>query len=273
MAITKTSWILGLTGLGLILSWSSFEQAFAYIPPSQYILRKMTASHLSLKTIRIRSQVVAMDGEKESSTRIKVTTWVNLQNGLLKSWATDPEDHELFRLFRTPASYTPVEAVLLGTQTAVVTQTLKDVGIPVRSEAELLRLQTETDRQQAEMEFLARWKGLVAWVIGAKSGPQIWMEKDRFVPMRLIFQPKGDSSTIDVQIDSFRYYREMPYPRWIRVADKTGTPIFREELTDFSVNPGMTEARGTEAHGFTEAGNSASSSTKELVQKYFEWIR
>ncbi|CAK9249844.1 unnamed protein product [Sphagnum jensenii] len=128
-----------------------------------------------------------------------------------------------------------------------------------------------------ENTFLKRWNGASAWVIGKPTTAQFWIEKDSFLPVRLIVKDQ------DIQYSRYRYSQDLPFPRTISMAQtgtagKPGEMEFEEAVGDSSVNsPGNekilnmgTIAKDATAEGFfTDAGNAASGTLKDLIKKYY----
>jgi hypothetical protein len=124
---------------------------------------------------------------------------------------------------------------------------------------------------------LARWNSSIAWVIGAPEAgsAQLWIEKDSFMPLRLIAPPRPESDSsdlVDLQFEGQRHYREFPFPRVI-VAIQKKQPLLRDEAQDVTITLDAAEFRTPLVPGFTEAGNAAPGALRDLIQKYFEVVR
>jgi hypothetical protein len=248
--------------------------AWAYIPPSSFILKSLTAKHSGIKGLRIRSMVTVMDGEKPGNVHFKAVTYFNPATETLHAYAYDDRNQKLYAIERRPETQSAAAALLFWHDDRNLAIVLKARGIPVRSEEDLLKMKDEDERRSSEEEHLMRWNSAIAWVIGGtKDGDaQLWVEKDTFLPLRLIAGPQPDSDLVDVQLDGQRYYHEFPYPKTI-TAIKRKQPLFKDEVQDVLVASETSEFRSTPMPGLTEAGNSASSALRELVQKYFEVLR
>jgi hypothetical protein len=268
-------WKTVLIAAGLLSS----AVAWAYVPPSQYIVKSMTTRRMGLKVVRIRSQVVALDGDKPTDVHFKATTVYSAQTQTLRSWATDSADKELYRIERKAPQFLPADALLFELNPQQVAKNLKDRGIPIKTEEELLLLKDEEERRAAETERLVRWKGQLAWVIGPtdpkdKTSPQLWVEKDSFFPARLIADIRDTFA--DIRFEGFRLYRELPYPRTIYLARKDDTLVLRDDLVEINVNPSPKELKfpvATGPDGFTDEGNAAPGKLRELIRQYYELVR
>jgi hypothetical protein len=248
--------------------------AWAYIPPSAFILKSVVAKHAGLKGLRVRSVVTVMEGEKQGATHFKETTFFNPATDTLHIYAYDDRNQKLYSAERRPETATAADALLFWRDSRALENALKVRGLPVRSEDELLKMKDEDERRASEDERLTRWNATVAWVIGgSKEGDsQLWVEKDSFLPLRLIASPQPDADLIDLTFEGQRYYHEFPFPRAV-VAVKRKETLFRDEVQEVSLAPEVAEFRTTVVPGFTEAGNAAPGALHDLVQKYFEILR
>jgi hypothetical protein len=251
--------------------------ALAYVPPSSFIIKSVASKHGGFKGVKVRSIVTAMEGEKPGTTRFKVVTYFNPQTGTLHAHAYDERGQKLYSVERRDDSATAADALLFWRDESKVAAALKARGIPIRTEDELLKMKDEDERRLSEQERLARWNSSIAWVIGApaEGSPQLWIEKDSFLPLRLIAGPRPESDSsdqVDLQFEGQRHYREFPFPRVV-VAVQKKQPLFRDEVQDVTLVLDANEFKNPLTPGFTEAGNSASGSMRDLIQKYFEVLR
>jgi hypothetical protein len=257
----------------LLLSASSW----AYVPPSFFIVKSVAAKHGGIKGVKIRSMVTVMDGEKPGTIRFKAIAHYNPNTGTLHAYAYDERGQKLYAVERRDDSATGADALLFWRDENKVAAALKARGIPIRTEDELLKMKDEDERRLSEVTRLARWNSANAWVIGGpeKDTPQLWVEKDSFLPLRLIAAPRPESSSsdiVDLQFEGQRYQREFPYPRVV-VAVQGKRPLFRDEVQDITITLDPAEFRSGVTPGFTETGNSSPGSLRDLIQKYFEVLR
>jgi hypothetical protein len=292
----RFSWLFAAVA---VAAFAFTTDAAAHVPPSLFIVKTITNKRgATLKGVRLKSHLTAMMGpagaEKPAGPRLVVTTTFNPQTSLLKTVVREENGPELYYRERGPGALPPEVAFLFDAKLADVVQSLRDKGIPVRTEDELLAMRDEDERRAAEVEFLSRWKGTVAWVIGRRgtsptaSGgkssepsrlePQLWVEKDSFVPLRLFIpgriEPGKPTGTwLDLRFEGGqRLLKGFVFPRLISLFDKDGNPILREELVDLStVLPRAEEAPPKQ--GFSDAGNEASSEVRALIERYFETLR
>lgn len=261
--------------------------ALAYIPPSEFIARTMVQKRAPMKSARLRGRVMGFNSAGgPSGVQFISETHYDAASGVLRCTALDEQGRELFRMERyarkeseaqDPAQL--ITQVLLETRAPQLVTELKRWSLPVVTEEELLKLADEAERRSVEKTFFARQKlptGLqVAWVIGEKNGNQLWIEKDTFLPVKLLFTPaSGDSERLEVGFEGFRTIREVPFPKFISLQEG-GRPVLREELQEVSVNPASDQhdSRKQAAFGFTEAGNAASSELRELIRRFYKTVR
>jgi hypothetical protein len=263
-----------VTGL---IAWSlSASEALAYIPPSQFIVKAIAGKHAGIKGLRISGTVTGLNGDKPTETRFKEITVYDPQKQMLRSWALDDSDRRLYGVERGSESFNVVTSLLLDADVTAVTAGLKNYGVPIRTESELLALNDEESRRKAETASLARWNGGVAWVIGntGNANSQLWVEKDSFLPLRLIVSASADRPQFDIRFSGHRFFREFTYPRSVTSVGKDGALSFREELIELLVNPKLdAEFKNHFESGFTDAGNAAPLALKELIGRYFQIIR
>ncbi len=249
--------------------------AFAYVPPSQYVLKKIAAKRADLKTARVRSTVVAWDGERPTLTRFREVVSYNAATRTFRSVAFhDVDNVELFVKEVKGNALNPLQLLLFETQLKNLVDGMKAAKLPIRAEDELARMATEEERREAEVSSFARMGGAFAWVIGRKDkwDPQLWVEKDSFLPLRLIWN--SEDGLADIRFDKYRFSREVPYPRIVTGANKGGSPWMQAELTEFTVNSELPELkRPVTTLGFTEAGRAASGAVRDLIQRYYETVR
>ncbi len=251
--------ILGLIALGEC-------PAQAYIPPSQFIIKTMVAKRPKPHSIRIRTTVTAMEAEKITVFHFKESTYFDLQSQTMKSRATDDSGKDLYY---AEHPFRLSEELLFGSNPATVIHVLREAGI-------LIRLENEDEKEKTEMTWLGRWKGLLTWVIGGKKAnePQLWIEKDRFLPVRL--RMSNSNPWAELQCEGYHFYKELPFPQLMTVlrnSDEKESAFLQSELQDLVVNPDlMINAPNTPNH-FTEAGNSAPEKVRELIRFYYSSVR
>jgi hypothetical protein len=246
--------------------------AWAYIPPSSYIVKSIATKHGGLKGARVRSVVTQMEGEKLGSAHFKAVTYYNPQTQTLRAYALDDRNQKLYAVERRPDAATGADALLFWSNPHALALALRARGVPIRTEDELSRMKDQDERRDAEMERLARWSGGVAWVIGKDKEPQLWVEKDTFLPLRLIASPQPEADLVQLEMEGQRFYHEFPFPRVVTVVKKKEA-LLRDEVQDVTLSAETAEFKSPLTPGFTDAGNSAPSALRDLIRQYFEAVR
>lgn len=254
--------------------------SFGYIPPSQFLMKTWFTKH-SGKNIKISSSVNGYEGTEQATGSIsfKETLHFHPQTKLLRSLATDETGKKLFSLEKNLDTLAPIAQFLLGSDFKEVSLLLKSRGVPIKTDEDFAPLKTEPEKLALESESLGRWQGKVAWVIGptgqdlkVDTGPQLWFEKDSFLPLRLIYLESKDpnsrsSSLVEFQFDQYKITSEFAYPRIIHVL-KNKKKIFSVQLLDMTVE---SEKLGHLPKSLAE--NSSPEGVMSLIQLYYDTLR
>jgi hypothetical protein len=271
---------IGFAMVFCIYSTFGSSVAHAYIPPSQFIIKTWANKHGGggTKTIKIRSTVTAYSDDKPTEVHFKETAFFSADAQTLHSWASDDADRKLYSTEKTAPGLSTLSKLLLLADPREVARILRDVGIPIRLEEELLSLRTELERTKSESQSLARWNGGLAWVIGQHGPtdvwtPQLWIEKDTFLPLRMIYTSPKDREIYDFRFDGYRYSHEFPYPRNLIATRKGNGILFTSQIVELSVSSDHSRSHADSATGFTDASSSASSGVKDLIRLYYDVVR
>lgn len=255
--------------------------AWAYIPPSQFIVHTMIKKHTGYKTVTVKSQVSAMNnGQPVPDVSFKDTTVFYFATGTLRSRATDAKGDVLFEQERR-VSDLPINPLLLfDANAARVIAGLKGKGVPVQTDADFPNAAPNgadvRDRMAAEKTSLVRWNGSLAWALGDRGDntPQLWVEKDTFIPVRLMFTDSGDK--VDLLYDRYRQTRAFFYPWTITWEKADKQPILRADVAELGIDQPDTEFAGKRritTEGMTDAGKSAPSAVQDLIKSYYSVLR
>jgi hypothetical protein len=280
-----------------VIGFSMAEPVVAYIPPASFLIKNMASKRSGLKTLKTASTVSGFDSGKPSGVHFKTVSFFSAVNQTWKSAAYDDAGNELFAIEKKAQEIPLSWSVLFEAGPRELSKALERAEIPVNEVREekpierpvskrspeplpsgaVVLSHSAADEPIPENTFLKRWNGAVAWVIGKPTSAQFWIEKDSFLPVRLIVKDQ------DVQYSHYRYSQDLPFPRVISLSvagtgDKPGEMLFEENLNDSSVNTSANEkildmgtlAKDAKPEGFfTDAGNSASSAVKDLIKKYY----
>jgi hypothetical protein len=281
----KTIPLLGLAGL------LTSGTAGAYLPPSGFILQQFARKKSGLVNIRIKSLVSAIENNQATSVRFRLMTQVDLPSRRVRIRAYDDQGRELYAVTRmlpadavqasrgSPVLVSPLFGLLTDPRSEVVIAALKGAEIPIRTENELLALPSEEERRAAEaVQFDRLGDGVVAWRLGQDRGgstrAQLWIEKDTFLPLRLIYEtPEGP---FEHRFEGYRYQRDMPFPAQVTVypPDGSNRALLRETIQEFWINPeGNEMSRGFAGEGYTEQGNLSPGPIRDFVQTGLRILR
>lgn len=254
-------------------AWTSSVQAT--IPPSQFMLKYMAQKRASLKTLKSRSMVMGLQGDSSGAVHFRQTTWYSAETGTLLSWATDDSDRKLYIAVRKADRFTPIASLLFGADYVRSSGQLKDLKIPILTEPELLSLPDEEERRAAEKTHFLRHKSQMVWVVGDREGsrPGLWLQKDTFLPLRLLYSRPDDGRSVEVSTDYYKFAKDFAYPHYLMVGTPGGAPELREEWLEAVPNAELGKWPEKATTGFTEAGNAAPSAVRELIQQYYMTLR
>jgi hypothetical protein len=266
-----------LTCLLAILLGAS--QAQAYVPPSEYIVKNWVKKHSGAKQLKVLSTITAYSSDKPTPIHFKSITLYREDTKIIRSWATDDHDQLLYGLEHEASSASSPAKLLLTADLNEVLKTLQEVGVPLKTETELLNLRTEKQRRDAEEVSLVRWNNSIVWVLGNANSrqepesPQLWFEKDLFLPVRYFFRAASGSELYELRFDNYKFTREFPYPRGITLSKKTGGIVLAEDMGEIALNRDVSNQTKFFSTGFTDVGNSTSHELKTLIQTYYDLMR
>jgi hypothetical protein len=166
----------------IVFSVFATASAYAYVPPSQFLIKTLAAKHAGIKSVRVKSVVTAFEDGKATPLHFREVTIFDARSGTLTGWATDDSGQKLYEIERKSGSLTTTGVLLFDSQEAVIAKSLRELGVPVRTEADLAVMKDEDERRASEVESLGRLNGEAAWVIGGEKSARIWLQKDTFLP-------------------------------------------------------------------------------------------
>jgi len=284
--IRRFSSALGIIAFGFgIVGAGHPSRVEAATLPGSYLLKTWVSKKNTgtVKTVRVRSAVTEMVGDRTTAAHFRVLTAVDWTKGILKARAYDDAGKELFVHQRVVGgtatggeSYSLAAALLWDSRVDLVQKMSKNLGMPVLGEKEPIEV--------------ARWRGLYVWTIGWDRGtvdsPQVWMEKDVFTPVRVVFKSEETNQLLEARLNTYRPYRELVLPSSILIMPPTGRAFekamdreegfLREDINEVVVNPEALEwskeSPGPTA-GFTKAGAETDAAVHALIERYFETLR
>lgn len=215
-----------LFALSLTLGFS----AQAYVPPSAFLVQQMAKKRLNLKGLRVKTRITGTDSE------LKEVGWYDAKTKVWKAKIFDSDDKIIHSYERKLGGETSLALVVqLDSNFSTLAGSLIGKGVPVKLEAELLKLKTEEERWRAEETAIGRSEGLVGWKIG-RDEPSLWIQKDEFVPLLL------NTDGMIVRFEETKTQRDFPYARTITLYDGKSF-VLRGEAMEVMVNPDMTDMK------------------------------
>jgi hypothetical protein len=175
---------------------------WTYIPPSHFLVRTMTQKKSALKNLK--SDWVWVRGEPPQD---RVTSQL-LYDSLQRRWKMVFKNDQGELLYGIGSESNPpvgpVFRLLLDTSAQTTIEALQRAGFKLPEEGVLgptdpLRL----DRQGTQ----------VSWVIG--DGPELWIEKDRFLATFW----RNQAGTQNITFLGFRFQREFPFPKSLELRE------------------------------------------------------
>lgn len=261
--------------LSFLVGLMPYSSAEAAIPPSRYLVQMMTQKRSRVRTLRVVNQVKAVGETTEGPAwQFKETTLFFPQTGTLRSLVSDEQGRVLFVWERPGFLTNPALSILFSTDLQTLTRQMKELGIPVLTQEELRVHPSPETKREAEVTGINRFERRIAWTIG-KGNQQLWLEKDSFLPMRLITA----KPSIDVVYDGMKVLKEIAVPRVSVLHNEKGKPWARSELVEARANLDANElaqAQGAGAGqepGFTELGKALPNSTRNAIERYLKTLR
>lgn len=202
---------LPLLALFFLSGW-----AYAYIPPTEFILNSLAKKHVGPMGVLVKSKLTFFSEGKPDKGEYQEIVFVNFQN---KTASYHVKNNVSEDVFLKELRYSELHLLLFEGNAVHLTKGLQFVPL--------------------DRSWLSRYKSTVAWVFGDKKvpTPQLWIEKDRFLPLQLLFQK--ESHFYALQFNGFGFYKEFPYPKTITLMTYKNKPegeIFCQlEMNDFYV--------------------------------------
>ncbi len=278
-------WIVVLTSVACSAA------AHAYIPPSFHLVKAVASKRAAAKGFRWRSVVSGWDGSKPSGPRFRQVGYFDAKSRILRSRAFDEAGKEIYAVERkldSELGFGRVAlALLVDSSPESLARVLKEAAVPVVTEEDLVSVEDEEGKRRLESQFMGRWnRTQVAWVIG-KPGkgpergddlqPQLWVEKDTFLPSRYLARDT-EGNSIEARFGQFRFVREVPFPRTIELIRPDSKPaggevLVHEEVSEVLVISDASEFSRPLVSGYTEEGESADSAVRELIRITYMYLR
>lgn len=254
------------------------QDALAYISPTYLIVKKLAAKH-SGSSVVVRSTVTPIAPENTSPRRFKVITEYRAEKGTLSTIVgggigqkvQSRETGNDSTSTMTPFSQA-LDALLYEVRPERLMKALRRAGVPIKTPAEVASTKLKEDKYAIEDTRLSKFNKFVAVVIGVEGRDrgQLWVEKETFLPLRLIV--KDGSKISEVRFSKFKPIGKFVFPQSMTFVQNS-RETFTEELSEINLlkqnQPSELEKKGN-LPGTTP---SESDVTKDVVQSYLEIAR
>jgi hypothetical protein len=251
---------LSICRLALLPALLAAGAAQAYVPPSGFQIVQMAKRHKGLKSLRVKTRITG------PSTQIREIGYFDFGTRTFKARFLDQNDQEIYAFERKLGSNDSLSSLLLfETNPNHIAASLKNAGVPVLVESELLKLPDEPARIAAEKTGIARLDRRIGWTIG-DADPSLWVLKDEFVPLRLA------TGGVEIRFEETKNVHDFPYARAISIW-KGSDAILKGEAMELSANPDPADMKAIHVQGLPAIPSSLASDQRALIEQWVQWIR
>lgn len=234
--------------------------ASAYIPPSNFQIAQLVKKHRGLKSLRVKTRITG------TGTQIREIGYFDAATRVWKARFLDQNDRELYAFERKLGANDSLASLLIfETNPTTLMNGLKNAGIPVVTEAELLALPGEPERQAAEKTSIGRLDKKIGWVIG-EGVPSLWILKDEFVPLKLSY------AGMEVRFEETKSVRDFPYARSISLY-RGGEFVLKGEAMEVIAGPDLSDMKAISVQGLPAIPSTLSSEERSLIEQWVQWVR
>lgn len=239
--------VLLSVGAGLV----GMPVANAYIPPSEFILKTLSQKHLALRSVRIVSQLSTAQDSSSPSVATPKHSLIYIPPSRMVRSILYGRKGQIVSVTETPitrASF--LVQALLSAEPALVTNAFRaEVGDAVT---------------------LGRENSRLFWVLGSNGSPQVWIEKDQFLPLKFVGLRGRQAS--EVQVDQYRLTQEFWFPRQIDFFVSKSSPVIRQRVTDVRVDTAL-PGNELSAPVTRSPMSSGEAADDELIQVVYDAFR
>ncbi len=234
--------------------------ALAYIPPSNFQIATLAKRHKNLKSIRVKTRITGPSGQ------IREIGYYDAKTQIWKARFVDQSDHEIYAFERKLGITDSLASLLLfETNPNAIMTALKNAGIPVVPEADLLAMPDENARRAAEKTSIGRLDHKVGWVIG-DGNPSLWILKDDFVPLKLI------AGGVEIRFEETKFTRDFPYARSISIY-RGSDFVLKGEAMEVIINPDLADMHAIQVSGIPAISSALPAEERSLIEQWVQWIR
>jgi hypothetical protein len=240
--------------------------AQAYVPPSFYIFTALSHKHASIDDVSIRHKITLYRKSGETQEVFSDSVGVNSPDHVSVR-VYDKLGAEIATLGRTlissksSESTRPITYDLLYLKDANSSfEHFKALGLPLKSEVELYSEKEGALPYKPESYIsFKRYENRVAEVIASADSPQLWIEKDSFLPLRAVLSP------MEFRFSGYQVHKNFLYPRVVDVY-RYGQLWARIETLE--AKPGA----GTSLDG-SRVQSGLDGDVKDFLEIYLKWVR
>lgn len=252
----KISLIVGTLALLVV----GISTSHAYNLPSNYQVVQLTKKHRGLKSLRVKTRITG------TSTQIHEIGYFDASTRTWKARFLDQNDKELYAFERKLGANDSLASLLIfETNSHTIMTALKNSGIPVVTESELVALPSEVERRAVEKSGIGRLDKKVGWVTG-DANTALWVLKDEFVPLKLLLAGN------EIRFQETKSVGGFPYPRAISLYSK-GEFVLKGEAMEVIANPDLADMKAINVHGLPTIPSTLSSDERSLIEQWVQWIR
>jgi hypothetical protein len=188
--------------------------AFAYVPPAEQIFSLMPhQKHRQIRALVLTLETTFYGEDWPDGLRTFTETVSYLYPDRFLSTIKAPSGKKLY-VVQEGKSLVAIDQKIISEEESYI-DSYKDIFL-YRSPESLIERLSKVGIDTKTVSF-GRLEDKIAYVMGAvypdESHPQLWVEKDTFRPLRLLFPPSGNSGKIEIRYDHyFNVGRGMWYP-------------------------------------------------------------
>ena len=275
--------------IGLVALMAGAGASLAYIPSSYFIVKSWVDLHQKNKqqNLKVVSKISVLDqagAQQDYVPSFKEVMIYYPRSETMRSWALDDAGQVLYHRESKQTSWSLPQSLIFVTEIRSLIQALSEFQIPVLNESSVAQFALDSERLKIDQMSLMRFNEKVSWVIAQKnkkkldsSQTQLWMEKDTFLPLKVVFKGAKNQEFRQVQFDwdDSSVQKVALYPKLTTLLSEDSKVLLRSklvELSKFSEGSEQELIKHRE-QGFTSDGEAVSAELKALIKLYYDSIR
>ncbi|GEM_PF-913229 len=275
--------------IGLVALMAGAGASLAYIPSSYFIVKSWVDLHQKNKqqNLKVVSKISVLDqagAQQDHVPSFKEVMIYYPKTEIIRSWALNDTGQILYHEEFKQTSRSLPQSLIFVTEIRSLIQALSEFQIPVLNESSVAQFARDSERLKIDQMSLMRFNEKVSWVIAQKnkkkldsSQTQLWMEKDTFLPLKVVFKGAKNQEFRQVQFDwdDSSVQKVALYPKLTTLLSEDSKVLLRSklvELSKFSEGSEQELIKHRE-QGFTSDGEAVSAELKALIKLYYDSIR